>query len=328
MNRKAAITIMDTGCDYKREIGLLKELDIEAVYIPLGNTHDEKTIISHLSGFDFVLAGSEIWNASVFEGLKENLKMVSRLGTGVDNVDIPAATAQGIAVSNAPGANACSVAQHVLALMLDLARLVTRYDASIRQNAPMSRRLADDLIGKTIGLLGFGNISKEVVRLLSGFDCNMLAFDIQPDKETAVNLGVRFVPFDEMVSSSDFISLHVPLTEQTRGMVDWNFMCKMKPTAYLINTSRGPIVNECDLVRALEEGIIMGAGLDVFESQPLSTDSRLIRLSNSVLTPYVAFSSRLGNKRTFDMVIQSISDYKNGHQIRHLLNPDYEKALI
>lgn len=324
---KAAITILNQGYDYAREIALLKQLDIEAVYLPLEGTDDTEEIINTLRGFNFVLAGPELWSGIVFQSLKDSLKMVARLGAGVDKMDIPAASACGIAVSNTPGANACSVAQHVLGFMLDLSRSMTAYDRSMRINSPASRKMVDDLIGKTVGLVGFGNISKEVAKLLSGFNCDILAYDVYKDEKAAASLGVRFAELDELLAKSDYVSLHVPLLPETKGMVDLKFLRSMKPTAYLINTSRGPVVNEKDLIFALENGIIAGAGLDVFENQPLDPDSKLLKLENTVLTPYVAFSSKLGNRRTMDMAIQSIREYIEGKPISHLLNPDYVKNL-
>jgi len=325
--KKAAITILDMGLSFDKEKRILSEHGIEADYIPLEGTNDANKIVSCMKGYDFVLAGPELWSREVIEGVKGKLKMIVRLGTGVDKVDIAAATKYGIAVCNTPGTNACSVAQHALALMLDLSMSVTRYDRNMRKGK-VNRTYANDLIGKTVGLLGFGSISKELAQLLSGFRVRILYYDIVRNDEIGRRFHAEYVELDELIGQSDYISLHLPLTQATEGLVDIDFLKRMKPTAYLINTSRGGIVKESDLVEALRRGMIAGAGLDVFENQPLSQDSPLLELENVVLTPYVAFSSRLGNDRTFETAINSVLDYCWGREIKNLLNPGYKSNLM
>lgn len=326
MSKKAAITIIDTGATYEKEKMVLRQHGIETDYIPLEGTNDTNEIVSRLKDYDFVLAGPELWDRAALEGVKEKLKMIARLGTGVDKVDINAATEYGIAVCNAPGTNACSVAQHALALMLDLSMSITRYDRNMR-NGKTKRTLANDLIEKTVGLVGFGSIPKELTRLLSGFNTRILFYDVAKREDAGREYKAEYVELDELVKQSDYISLHVPLNKSTEGMVDIDFLKKMKPTAYLINTSRGKIVKEGDLVEALRKGIIEGAGLDVFETQPLSPDSPLLKLENVVLTPYVAFSSRIGNDRTLETAIESVLSYCSGKEIKNLLNPQYKNSI-
>jgi len=319
--KKAAITIIDIGYNYEKEIRQLEELGLSAQYLPLEGTSDTDRIIRTLVGFDIVLAGPELWNETTLIGV-ESLKMIARLGAGVEKIDLAAATKRGIAVSNTPGANACSVAQHALCFMLDLALSLTKYDRDMRSGMAMRGR-AKDLIGKTIGLVGFGNIPRTLAGLLRGFDVEILAFDVYKDEKAAAELGARYVEMDELIACSDFISLHTPLNDHTRGMADRAFFQKMKRTAYLINTSRGGVVKEDDLIEALQTGEIAGAGLDVYETSPLRADSPLLHMDNVVHTPYVAFSSELGNTRTMEMAIRSISEFLSHQPISHLLNPDY-----
>ena len=316
---KAAITIIDIGYNYDREIEILKGMGISAEFIPLEGTSNTQRIISALEGIDIVLAGPELWDRAALEGVK-SLKMIARLGTGIEKIDLGTATKLGIAVSNTPGANACSVAQHALCYMLDLGLSVTRYDRNMRKG-DMSRGRGKDLVGKTVGLVGFGNIPQQLAKLLAGFDVCILAFDIKKDEESASKLGARFVEMDELIEQSDFISLHVPLNRHTEGMAGKAFFEKMKETAFIINTSRGKVVNEADLIWALNSQEIAGAGLDVFEASPPDIDSPLMNMENVVHTPYVAFSSELGNTKTMDMAIKSISEYINGEEISFLLNP-------
>ena len=321
MNKRAAITIIDIGYNYEKEIRQLEALGLLAQYLPLEGTSDTDNIIRTLSGFDIVLAGPELWNETTLSGVS-SLKMIARLGAGVEKIDLEVATKRGVAVTNTPGANAFSVAQHALCFMLDLALSMTKYDRDMRCGKAVRER-AKDLVGKTVGLVGFGNIPRTLAGLLRGFDCKILACDVYKDEKAAAELGARFVEMDELTACSDFISLHVPLNDHTRGMADKAFFQRMKKTAYLINTSRGGVVSEDDLVEALRTAEIAGAGLDVYETSPLRIDSPLLHMDNVVHTPYVAFSSELGNTRTMEMAIQSVSEFLSGKPISYLLNPDY-----
>lgn len=321
MSKRAAITIIDIGYNYEKELKQLKALGLEAQYLPLEGTSDTERIIASLSGFDIVLAGPELWNETTLSGVS-SLKMIARLGAGIEKIDLVAATKRGVAVTNTPGANACSVAQYALCFMLDLALSMTKYDRDMRSGA-MVRGRAHDLIGKTVGLVGFGNIPRALAGLLRGFDVKILAYDVYRDEKAAAELGARYVELDELTARSDFISLHVPLNKHTKGLANNAFFKKMKKTAYLINTSRGGVVMEDDLIEALQTGEIAGAGLDVYETSPLRADSPLLHMDNVVHTPYVAFSSELGNTRTMEMAIQSVSEFINKKQISCLLNPEY-----
>jgi len=324
---KVAITIFDMGYDFQREIKIMNEMGLYAVFVPLEGTQNEVEIIEKLTGFDYVMAGTECWSAAVFSALRGKLKMVARLGVGMDNVDMEAATSAGIALSNTPGGNACSVAQHAIALMLALARNIVCYDASIRSGHDLPRAIAADLLNATIGLVGFGNIAQTTAELLRGFNCEIIAYDIVMNEDAAKRVGVNFVSLDEIAIRSDFISIHVPLVKQTRGIINEQFFSKMKPNAYLINTSRGGIVNELDLVNALHNQTIAGAGLDVSENSMYKADNPFRGLKNTILTPYVAFSSMIGNRKTFDIAIKSIHDHYMNIPIHRLLNPGYMEHL-
>ena len=322
MISKAVITIVDTGYDYKKEISQLRGMGIETQFIPLDGTNDKDLIERTVSGCQLVLAGPELWDAEMFSRAKD-LKMIARLGAGIEKIDLAAASRHGVAVANTPGGNAESVAQYAVAMMLDVGLCLSRYDRQMRALDYSRRNRPFDLIGKTVGLVGFGNIAKNVAKLLRGFGVNILAYVRHPDYKAAEELGVTFADLDTLARESDFVSLHVPLTDVTRGMIDREFFRKMKNSAYLINTCRGGVVVEEDLIHALESGAIAGAGLDVYETSPLKEDSPLLQMENVVHTPYVAFSSELGNSRTMEMALESISDYLAGRDIRRILNPGY-----
>ena len=327
MAPRVAFTIYDMGYDFRREIELMASLGMEAVFVPLDGTGDEAAIVEKLRGFDYVLAGPERWSAKVFGELRGKLKMVARLGVGVDSVDIEGATAAGVAVSNAPGANACSVAQHAVAMMLALVRRLVKYDAAVRSGKELPRSIVGDLAGATVGLVGFGNIARAAAEMLAGFGCEIIAYDVYWDEKEAERLKTSFATLDELARRSDFVSVHVPLTEQTRGLIGAEFLGKMKPGAYLVNTSRGGVVNENDLAEALRRNVIAGAGLDVSETPMYAAENPFRGLDNTLLTPYVAFSSALGNSRMFDMAIESVDDHFRGRPIRRLLNPGYVRNI-
>jgi glyoxylate reductase len=264
------------------------------------------------SGFDLTIArgGSPEFNAALPEaeyivGLGEvkmddafyksapNLRLVQLLSAGYDRVDIDAARRAGVPVCNNGGANAIAVAEHAILLMLAVCRRLTWLHDMVksgrwRGNNPASVRLYE-LHGRTLGIIGLGNIGKKVARLAQGFGMAVQYFDIARLTEDAADaLGIRFRLLNEVLHTSDIVSLHVPLTPGTKHMIGAAQFALMKPTAYLINTCRGPVGNEPDLHDALVNGTIAGAGLDVFDQEPPPADNPLFTLDNVILTPHYA----------------------------------------
>ena len=215
-----------------------------------------------------------------------SLKIIARYGVGVDGVDLKAARSAGIVVTNTPGANSTSVAELAVGLMLALNRNIVQAALSTRSGEwPRLRGIS--LEGKTIGLLGFGAIGKQVARMLMGFNCRVIAYDPIPDQQTARDLNVEFMDANEVLGISNLLSLHLPLTAETRGMVDEVFLASMKPGTCLINTSRGELVVEEHLVAALTNGHLKGAALDVFHMQPLDPQNPLLQLPQVIATPHM-----------------------------------------
>ena len=264
------------------------------------------------AGFDVVLArtGSPEWNEALHDveylvGLGEvkmddafyksapKLKLVQLLSAGYDRVDIEAARRAGVPVCNNGGANGIAVAEHALLLMLAVSRrLVWQHSMVVsgrwRGNDIASVRLYE-IYGRTLGIVGLGTIGKKVARLAKAFGLEVQYYDIvRLTEDQSDALGVRFRLLNELLRTSDIVSLHVPLTPQTRHMVGSSELKLMKPSAYLINTCRGPVVDEPALCEALTSGTIAGAGLDVFDREPPPTDNPLFRLDNVVLTPHFA----------------------------------------
>jgi phosphoglycerate dehydrogenase-like enzyme len=214
------------------------------------------------------------------------LRVIARYGVGVNNVDLEAARAYGIAVTNTPGANARSVAELAVEMILLLARPVLQAAAETRAGG-WPRLPGLSVEGKTVGLIGFGAIGRQTARLLDGFDCRVLAVDPFPDTGTAAALNVELVDLDHLLSQSDFVSLHVPVLPETRGLVDAVFIDKMKPGASLINTSRGELVDETALYEALESRRLRGAALDAFAVEPPGAANPLLALPNVIPTPHM-----------------------------------------
>ncbi len=263
--------------------------DLEAavggvVYNPTDRPLRAAALRELLPGCHGYIAGLDTIDRSAIEAA-DQLKVIARYGAGVDRVDLNAAREWGIIVTNTPSANAVSVAELTIGLMISLARSIpTANDATKR--GQWLRLSGVSMQGKTVGLLGLGAIGQQVALRMQGFDCRMLAYDPVVDAEVARALSVRLLPADDVVAQSDFLSLHVPVLPSTRGMVDAGFLSRMKPGAFLINTARGELLNEEALTAALTSGHLRGAALDAFSSEPPDAANALLALPNVIVTPH------------------------------------------
>jgi D-3-phosphoglycerate dehydrogenase len=220
------------------------------------------------------------------------LKTIGRAGVGVDNVDLDAATERGIAVFNAPGGNTTAAVELTIALLISVARRIPAAEASLRRGEwDRSAFKGVELRGKTLGLIGAGRIGGEVATRCQAFGMDVVVYDPYLAEERAEELGVELVGFDEVAARGDFISIHVPLTDETRGIVEEETLGRMKSTAFVVNASRGGVVDEDALANALHDGVIAGAALDVYETEPLAADSPLRAAPNLVLTPHLGAST-------------------------------------
>ncbi|MBI3127328.1 MAG: phosphoglycerate dehydrogenase [Candidatus Tectomicrobia bacterium] len=215
------------------------------------------------------------------------LRHLSIWGTGTDNVDLAAARAAGVTVTNTPGVAAASVAEHAIALMLAVARRIPLHDAAVRRGE-WPRGGMTQLRGKTLGLVGLGAIGRETARLARGLGMKLLAWTFHPDPAFAAEAGLEWAERDALYARSDVISLHVRLSPETRGMIGEAAFARMKPGAILVNTARGPVVEEKALLAALASGRLAGAGLDVFEAEPLPAGHPLAEFPQVVLSPHNA----------------------------------------
>jgi D-3-phosphoglycerate dehydrogenase len=244
----------------------------------------EEHLIERIAGAEIVISirSSTRFTENVFQNCP-GLRLVSLWGTGTDNVDLPSAARHGVTVTNTPGVSAFSIAEHALALMLAVARRIPRNDAEVRQGH-WPRGQAVQMHGKTLGIVGLGAVGRQFAWLGAGIGMRVIAWTMHPDPA----LGFELVALDDLLRTSDVVSLHLRLSGDTRGFLGKAQLERMKPSAILINTARGPIVDEAAIVEALTTGRIAGAGLDVFDVEPLPTGHPLARLENVVLTPHSA----------------------------------------
>jgi len=324
MNRKVAITIeARDGYEMLRLQQLIRDQGFDPVFYDHLSTDEE--VIEKLKDCDAVIAGGDGYNRHVLTELAKagTLKIIARFGVGFDKVDLEAASEFGIAVTNTTGTMSMPVAELAMALILSTARDVAFCDRKLRMDGWFVGPASGSLDGKTVGLVGFGGIAKKLAEYLSGFHCRILAYDICFDSEAASQLGVEQATIEQIAAESDFVSLHTPKTPETVGLWNKRLFKMMKPTAFLINTSRGEIVNEKDLIWALENRVICGAGLDVFEREPIPQDSPLLKMDNVVLIPHNAGWNDQSEFVTGGRALANIIDLFEGRIPRDILNPDY-----
>jgi D-3-phosphoglycerate dehydrogenase len=249
-----------------------------------------------------------------------HLRIVGRAGTGVDNIDVPAASARGILVVNAPGANSISVAEHACALMLALARSVPAADRAMKDARWEKKKfLGSELRGKTLGIAGLGRIGQEVAQRARAFGMRIVAHDPFIAKDVASALGVELMPLDEMCATVDYLTLHLPATAETRHLFDDDRLAKCRPGIRIVNTARGELVDEGAMRRAIERGIVGGAALDVFETEP-PKDWSLAQLPQVIATPHIAASTEEAQELVGTETAATVRDFLRDGIVRNAVN--------
>ena len=292
----------------------------ETVYRPWHGGRTEDELIDLLKGIDGAIVSTDPFTARVIQAA-DRLKVISRTGVGYDAVDVPAATKRGIIVTTTPGVNRHAVADWALALILCCARKVPENLAEVRRGA-WARHEGADLAEKTLGIVGLGTIGKEVAKRGKAFGMRLLAFDLVQDPKFAEEQGIAYVPLEDLLRQSDFVSIHCFLNESTRHLINAERLALMKPTAFLINTARGGIVDTEALCHALQAKRIAGAGLDVFEGEPLRADSPLRALENVYLTPHCAGSTADARERSGAMAAENLIRALRGERPAGIVNPE------
>lgn len=265
---------------------LLKSSNFEYELVPDISSEE---LVSTIGSFDAIIVRSKPKVTKEVISAGKRLKVIGRAGVGVDNIDLEAAKGHNIKVLNTPNALTNAVAEFTIGLMLDLARKIPVADSTMKDGKwEKGRLVGTELKGKIYGTIGIGKIGQRVAELSVAFGMQVVANDVIPIPEDLVRrLGIRVSTQDEVFSLSDFVDVHVPLTKETQNLANYSKFKLMKKTAYLINTSRGKVVNEKDILRALQERLIAGAALDVFEEEPTSF-TELVGLENVIATPHIA----------------------------------------
>ncbi|NIA06780.1 MAG: D-2-hydroxyacid dehydrogenase [Actinobacteria bacterium] len=279
-------------------------------------------IVPRSQDADAILINKVMIDAEVISSLPK-LKYIGLTSTGTNAVDLDAARARGIAVTNVPGYASNSVAQHAMAMILHFASKIAFYDNQVHRGVWVScpdfcffPKPLIELDSKKLGIIGYGAIGRRVAQIARGLGMEILPYDLPQYIDSA-----ECVPLDEVFKQADYLTIHCPLTPQTEGLINRERLSMMKPTAVLINTARGPIVNEPDLAQALTDGVIAGAGLDVLSVEPPSPDNPLLKAPNAVITPHVSWGSFEARSRLMKEVTENLRAFLNGRQRNRVESP-------
>lgn len=275
------------------------------------NLWDEDQLVSALDGYHAAIAGNEPYTASVLQRCPE-LRVICRTGVGFDAIDLIECDRRQVVVATTPGVNHHAVAEHTIALLMGVARGFPALDAAVR-NCQWKRSAPPRVMGSTLGLVGLGRVGQATAVRALGLGMRVIAADEYPPASFLKEHPVNLVPIDHLLKESDYISLHAPTTATTRNMINSQSIELMKPTAVLINTARGQLVNEADLCAALASGRLRGAGLDVFEIEPLPASSPLLKLDNVLLSGHIAGLDAESHRDTFTMAADTIISLHTGH---------------
>lgn len=284
-------------------------------------------LVERVKGVDAILSLlTDRIDGDLMDAAGPQLKIVSNYAVGFDNIDVKAASDRGVLIANTPSDEVNeSVAEHTWALALALARRIVEADEATRRGAYKGWEpdifLGTNLIGKTLGIVGLGRIGSMVARRAKGYNMSVLYNKREPDPKAEQELGVKFASLDNLLSQSDIVTLHVPLTEETRHMINKETLAKMKKGAFLINTARGPVVDERDLVDALRNGHLGGAALDVFDNEP-NISPEMIDMPNVITTPHIASATIEARQKMGEMAVNAIMGGLSDKKPDNLVNPE------
>ncbi|MAF52666.1 MAG: hydroxyacid dehydrogenase [Chloroflexi bacterium] len=307
----------------------IEELDkVGAKLVPLPLLEDEDEIISQTEGADALIVVEAPITRKVLASLTQ-CKAILRTGVGFDCIDVDAATEHGIAVINVPDLWTREVANHAITLLLACNRKLVGLDGDVRADRwiPTISPPVGPLHTETVGIVGLGRIGSAFALRIAGFEMEIVASDPYISDADFEAVGTRSVSFDELLAVSDYVSVHTPLNDETHHLINEAALRKMKSTAYLINTSRGPVVDEAALIKALQEGRILGAGLDVLEQEPPDADNPLLKMENVTVTPHAAHYSDLSmalRPRRYGIEIAAVLDDRKP---MNLVNPQVLEVL-
>ncbi len=316
VNRPFKVMINSSGYHLRSLSGMkmLEEKGFELTVNPYGRIYHDDELRAAVGGMDAVIADTETWDEESFQAAKD-LKCLIRFGTGMNSVDLAAARRRGVVVANTPGHNANAVAEQTVALFLNLVRWIPQYSRDLRQGK-WSRYLTHELAGKRLGILGFGAIGQKSAAKMEGWELDLAAYDKFPNQAAADRLGVRFLDLEEIFATSDFLFIHLPLLPETENLIRQEWIGKMKDGVVLVNSARGPIVNEEDTAKALKSGKIGGMASDVFATEPL-TENPLTSCWNFICSPHIAGETYENMEATGIAAAQAVIDFYEGREPAH-----------
>ncbi len=308
----------DTLC--KEAWKLLEENGHEVVFdasrsFPAYTYEELKEILPDI---DAAIIGMDVYDEKVFQAAPR-LKCVCKFGVGVDNIHLEAASRYGVKACNCPGQNSNAVAELTVGFILCVLRGILPLHKAMEQSA-WPRFLGEEMEGKTVGLLGFGAIAREVARKLSVFDVKLKAYDLYPNEAAAKELGVEMVSQEEVIETCDIVSLHAPATKENYHLFGADTFSRMKDGSYLINAARGALVNLDELAAALNSGKLSGAALDAFETEPLPSDAAILTCKNVVLTPHTGAETRQAYHKVSMAAAQNVIDALDGREPQFWVN--------
>lgn len=317
MGEKVRLLIADGLADEGRS----RLASLPSLQIQDGSAMGREEILKAVAETDVLIVRSRTQVDPQLLGTGQRLKLVIRAGIGLDNVDVKAATDRGIVVMNAPQGNIVTTAEHAIALMFSVSRHVPQADASLRKGKWDKKKFqGNQLCGKTLGVVGLGNIGKIVAKRGLALEMTVLGFDPYVSEDSASRQGIKLVGLDELLTTSDYVSIHVPLTEATKHLINADAIRKMKKSAYLINCARGGIIDETALLEALDGSRLAGAALDVFETEPLPADSPLLKSDKVVLTPHLGASTDEAQLQVSIEVADQLISYLRDGIIQNAIN--------
>jgi len=296
---------------------MLTERDYKIKRNNTGRPYKREEMLKLIKDVDGIIIGIDELSAEIIEEANE-LKVISKYGIGLDNIDINMATNKKIVVTNTPTANVDAVADLTFGLILSLARRVPEADRKTK-GAKWGKIIGKSVWEKTIGIIGLGKIGRQVVKRAKGFEMNILVFDIVKDKKFAQKYGIKYVDLEKLLRKSDYITIHIPLNDATRNMISYEELEKMKKDAFLINTSRGGIVDEKALYDALRDNKLRGAALDVYNNEPLR-ESPLKELDNVIMTPHIGAYTEEAIENMSIQAAQNLIDVLEGREPQNRVN--------
>ena len=299
-------------------LSVLKDANLDVLYLPDASIEEKSDAAKEINGW--IIRSGTIITEKMIEDCSD-LQVIGRAGVGVDNIDIQTATRHGIVVMNTPDINTISAAEHTLAMMLSLSRNIAIGDSEVKQGEwNRNELIGSELSNKVLGIVGMGKIGREVMTRCRSFGMTVLGYDPFMNQDMFNPEEVRIVELEALIFNSDIISIHVPLTNSTRDLFDYDRLSNMKSTARIINVARGGIINETDLAKALNDGLIAGAAVDVFTSEPLDKLNPLVNAPNIVLTPHLGASTKEAKEGLSLAICEQVRDYLIHGKLNNAIN--------